>query len=380
MSSTFDNSTSNISPVPSSSYSSFPRLSPSIQAWQRPFSPGVLTPAELEHYFQLGYVVKENLLDDSALQPVIDSLNAQVDMLARALADRGKISDLCETAPFHRRLALLEKQFPDISVILHRAGVLPESICRLWTHDNLLSVARQVIGNDVAAHANWSLRTKTPSNQQGVVPWHQDAAYLDSSADHTLQMTAWIPLIDANEQNGCMQVMKGGHRKGVVVDHVGCSPHTWYLEMIADDLKIEEAIGIPVESNIVTLPVKKGSVLFLNNLIPHRSLPNSSLDTRWSIDLRWQHPDQPSGFAAKDCLRLSSSEDLLFQPSWKNWAEKDRHVLVAALAGDANVRITDQFDSHICGSWMDRWPLTKPTRHTQRWQEIKAKAKQTNEC
>jgi hypothetical protein len=29
-----------------------------------------------------------------------------------------------------------------------------------------------------------------------------------------------------------------------------------------------------------------GHVLFLNNLVPHRSLSNISKDTRWSLDLR----------------------------------------------------------------------------------------------
>ena len=33
-----------------------------------------------------------------------------------------------------------------------------------------------------------------------------DSAYLSSAACEVLQPTAWIPLIDANKINGCMQV------------------------------------------------------------------------------------------------------------------------------------------------------------------------------
>ncbi len=55
-------------------------------------------------------------------------------------------------------------------------------------------------------HPVWNLRTKTPYNEQTTVPWHQDNAYLDPSALYTLMPTAWIPLIDANMINGCMQV------------------------------------------------------------------------------------------------------------------------------------------------------------------------------
>ena len=52
----------------------------------------------------------------------------------------------------------------------------------------------------------WNLRTKTPNNEQTTVPWHQDNAYMDADSLYTLMPTAWIPLIDANKTNGCMQV------------------------------------------------------------------------------------------------------------------------------------------------------------------------------
>ncbi len=46
----------------------------------------------------------------------------------------------------------------------------------------------------------------------------------------------------------------------------------------------------------VVCEVPKGSVLLLNNLIPHRSLANNSSNIRWSLDLRWQRPTEPNGF------------------------------------------------------------------------------------
>ena len=57
-------------------------------------------------------------------------------------------------------------------------------------------------------HSVWNLRTKTPQNEQTTVPWHQDNAYLDQDALGTLMPTAWIPLLDANTLNGCMQVSR----------------------------------------------------------------------------------------------------------------------------------------------------------------------------
>ena len=62
-----------------------------------------------------------------------------------------------------------------------------------------------------SGHPVWNLRTKTPHNEQTTVPWHQDNAYMDTTAISTLMPTAWIPLIDANRENGCMQVREQHH-------------------------------------------------------------------------------------------------------------------------------------------------------------------------
>lgn len=111
----------------------------------------------------------------------------------------------------------------------------------------LLDAAEQVLGPDVAGHPVWNLRTKvrdgtitivppsspvyfcqqTPNQMQATVPWHQDIAYLDESCWSTLQLTAWIPLLDTNTQNGCMQVIRGGHRTGRAAHHTCCVGGTW---------------------------------------------------------------------------------------------------------------------------------------------------------
>ena len=96
----------------------------------------------------------------------------------------------------------------------------------------------QLLGTDeVMGHPVWNLKTKNPKNEATVVPWHQgmlvcysicflqvyqyltrflvqpkelllfqDCAYFSTDAYRTLIPTAWIPLIDANENKGCLQV------------------------------------------------------------------------------------------------------------------------------------------------------------------------------
>lgn len=71
----------------------------------------------------------------------------------------------------------------------------------------------QLLGPDLSAHPVWNIRSKTPdqtNDGQSTVPWHQDNAYLGKECWQYLQLTAWIPLVDTNTENGCMQVCYPG--------------------------------------------------------------------------------------------------------------------------------------------------------------------------
>ena len=89
-----------------------------------------------------------------------------------------------------------------------------------------------------SGHPVWNLRTKTPNNEQTTVPWHQDNAYLDPSALHTLQPTAWVPLIDANVENGCMQASWLGRMYGVRVGGKVCTVSTTVIDINLNRWKV----------------------------------------------------------------------------------------------------------------------------------------------
>ena len=92
--------------------------------------------------------------------------------------------------------------------------------------------------------------------------------------NNLLKVTAWIPLIDANMKNGCIEVASGGHRAGKTVKHTCCSGGTWYVELEEEDMRRE--LGVDLEKDLVVCEVPYGGVLFMNNAIPHRSLENFS--------------------------------------------------------------------------------------------------------
>ena len=221
-------------------------------------------------------------------------------------------------------------------------------------------MVEQFIGPNIAGNPVWNLRTKTPSNEQTTVPWHQDNSYFDPSALHTLMPTAWIPLIDANTTNGCMQLVRGGHRKGVTATHTCCAGGTWYVDLSEEEMV--ETLGVDMERDVCTCEVPYGGVLLLNNAVPHRSLENFSDDVRWSLDLRWQVPDKPNGFyGLKDSVLMRSEADPSLEIDWEEFALVDRTRLQER---DVGWESEGAFDTTIHGPWMRRWEIVHHNKHT----------------
>jgi hypothetical protein len=305
-----------------------------------------LTQAQVDQYFEDGFVIVEDLFTPAELQPVMEEIEGIVDDLAERLYAAGKITDKHADLDFFHRLTALEAEHKGSAVLIHINGWLGPRLARLWSSPRLLDIVEQFIGPDIAGHPVWNIRSKTPDTRLMTVPWHQDTAYLDAGSEKTLQPTAWIPFLDANAINGGLQVLRGGHRPGAVAPHrlentVGDSK-SWYLY-------IDEANLPPGE--IVTCEMKLGSVLFLNQLIPHRSLENRSDKIRWSVDLRYQDPKQPSGDdSGAGVIVMRKADDPAFTVDWDTWAEAQRKTSAARRG------LTDKaFDSTVAGSWMARW-------------------------
>lgn len=48
---------------------------PVLESWERPYTEGLLTREELDHYWREGYVVKKDVLTKEQLEPVIEAIN-----------------------------------------------------------------------------------------------------------------------------------------------------------------------------------------------------------------------------------------------------------------------------------------------------------------
>ena len=101
----------------------------------------------------------------------------------------------------------------------------------------------------------------------------------------------------------------------------------------------------------VICEMKLGSVLFLNQLVPHRSLENRSDRVRWSVDLRWQDPALPNGDqGGSGVIVMRKAADPAFTVDWDAWAARQREAYKTQRG------LSEQaFDTTVRGLWFERW-------------------------
>ncbi|OWF47739.1 uncharacterized protein LOC110454003 [Mizuhopecten yessoensis] len=321
--------------------------------------PGQLPQHMIRQFFEEGYVLVPEFFRLEELEPCRQAAERLVEKLAQKLYKGGKIKNLYKEYGFFERLTHIDKEFPGANIILLKYPDLCEEFKKLWTNERLLNVVEQLIGPEINGHPLWNLRTKTPQNEATTVPWHQDSAYLDNECYATLQVAAWIPLLDTTAHNGCMQMVQRGHRTGRIATHQCCDGGTWYVML--DEQEMVKSLGTNLDTDIVTCEVPYGGMLLFNNIIPHRSLINLSNDIRWSFDLRWQKPGLPNGFyGLKEGVLMRTAKDPNFKISWENFDRTVRHKLLRSAAVEEE---EDEFDTTVPGPWMKKWEIVHVNHH-----------------
>jgi hypothetical protein len=104
--------------------------------------------------------------------------------------------------------------------------------------------------------------------------WHQDEAHIPTR-DRSLT-AVWIALDDATVHNGCLWVIPGSHRPGVL--HPVREQHDARFDCT------DEAYGFGYDPNdAVPVEIPAGTALIFNGYLLHRSLPNTATGTRRAL-------------------------------------------------------------------------------------------------
>ncbi|MEZ4707716.1 MAG: phytanoyl-CoA dioxygenase family protein [Caldilineaceae bacterium] len=244
---------------------------------------------QIEQFQSEGYLLIEDALAPADLAPVIDEYAAYIDRRAHELLAEERISQLYADAPFERRLACICREDAELYRELDIMHLRGRASFEFLRNPALLDIVESLVGPEITCSPIQHIRPKLPNglaprgSDPHVAPWHQDAGVAWAEADPYFILTVWLPLTAATAENGCLQVLPGGHVNGILRHHTRRGTGT---KIVGAELP---------RVHPVTLPMRPGALLLMHNHLPHRSTKNQTDTVRWSADLRYQTTDTPPG-------------------------------------------------------------------------------------
>jgi phytanoyl-CoA hydroxylase len=109
----------------------------------------------------------------------------------------------------------------------------------------------------------------------GEVTCHQDATFLYTEPQSVTGL--WFALEDATRENGCLWAFAGGHRRGLKSRFVRAEGDGTRFEVFDESAWPSDGL--------VPLEVRKGTLIVLDGLLPHRSEVNRSYRSRHAYTL-----------------------------------------------------------------------------------------------
>jgi ectoine hydroxylase-related dioxygenase (phytanoyl-CoA dioxygenase family) len=148
---------------------------------------------------------------------------------------------------------------------------------RLATHNAVLDTVETILGSDLVIDG--TLVFYKPPRDGSYASWHQDSVY--SGWHLTPSISAWIALTPSNSSNGCMRVIPGSHKLGLL-DH----------ENVHDDPNLLNRRGERVrldvdEAQAVDIVLRPGEMSLHHTNIVHGSKPNGSDGPRIGFIVRF---------------------------------------------------------------------------------------------
>jgi phytanoyl-CoA hydroxylase len=210
-----------------------------------------MTEEAVRFYHEQGFLV----IEDALTGDEVDALNREALSICRG--ERGEFGGIMAAEPDESDAEVMRRY-----LCIHFPHKMSEIMYNALATPPMVEVLTSVIGPNVKAMQ--SMLFIKASGKPGQA-WHQDEFFIPTR-DRSLT-GGWIALDDATVENGCLWVIPGSHRAGVIwPQHIhgdrrfDCTGEAMYFPYTDDD-------AVPVE-------VKRGSMVFFNGYLLHRSLPN----------------------------------------------------------------------------------------------------------
>ncbi len=203
------------------------------------------------YYRENGYLVVPDALSTEELE----ELRAEASSICKG--ERGEVRGFEPTVPgetdeeVQRRYLCIH--FPHkISAVMKKYLATPK----------MVEVLTEVVGPNVKCMQSMLFIKATGKPGQA---WHQDEDFIPTR-DRSL-IGGWIAMDDATIENGCLWLIPGSHKPGVL----------WPMERQEDSRFdcTDESTGFPYsDKDAVPVEVKAGTIVFFNGYLLHRSFPN----------------------------------------------------------------------------------------------------------
>ena len=210
-----------------------------------------MTEKDVRFFEENGYIVIENALNHNE----IDALRRETVRICRgALGDVNGLP-----------LSSVNESDDDVirkTLCIHFPHKISNQMLDFMSHKTIIDVLTNVIGPNVKCMQSMLFIKSAGKPGQA---WHQDEDFIPTR-DRSLT-GAWLALDDATVENGCLWVIPGSHKPGIL----------WELEEQenSDFDCTNESVGFPyTDDDAIPVEVKAGSIVFFNGYLLHRSLPN----------------------------------------------------------------------------------------------------------
>lgn len=270
----------------------------------------MLSENQLHFFRENGYLVIEKVMSEDMLNRVQAPIERWVDRKVREWQQEGRLQDDFIHASFAKRLYLAWNAAgrPDYHPSPDEDIVSPE-IFDLMRHPPCIQIARELMQtNNIVAHGHFHCRPKLPNQPFTDTPWHQDAQCLPLIAGSN-GLVIWIPLMDVDETNSCLEMAPGHHKDGLY-KKAKRGEVDYYIRM-----RDEDTLHLRRQA----VPIKRGDVLCFNELTPHRALPNSSDAARWSVDIRFERVGLEHGVGLLKGFICSHDDPSQIETSYEHW-------------------------------------------------------------
>lgn len=230
--------------------------------------PTLVTQAQVDAFERDGFVNAGRLLTDFEVSALREELERHIDQNFRG-RDAG-------VRPMDLKLNLSVTKKDEVFQL---TGLWMNSIVyrHLIAHPGIAQAGAELARSDVLQLWSDQVLYKPPRSG-GPLAWHQDAPYFQAISP-PLALTAWVALDDADVETGCMWMVPGSHKWGVV------DPHLWqYREKqleVADYENMQPPPTLPPElygewRGPRACPARAGEVHFHHSLTWHGSPANRS--------------------------------------------------------------------------------------------------------